>query len=222
MPDAPTPDPRKVDTTNPSGIVENRLDNRSEQDKSRGPTALKPVVRDLRLQGIMRNALTTATAGPPQPPTPLGSHQEGRTEEVVELYRSDDPADEHAPLVLIVDDDQNSREGLAEFLVQQGFRITEASDGAEALQKVEARRPDVVLLDLAIPRVDGWTVARELKRDPRYASVPVIVFSAMDYPDEIQRAVQAGCDAFVTKPCNLSVLIPTIERVLGRGPIDGH
>ncbi|MCL4810903.1 MAG: response regulator [Vicinamibacteraceae bacterium] len=172
----------------------------------------------------MRDAQpASVSTGVPDRPTPPVARGTARpTDEVVELYSSDEASDEYSPLVLIVDDDQNSREGLAEFLVQQGFRITEASDGAEALQKVEARLPDVVLLDLAIPRVDGWTVARELKRDPRYASVPVIVFSAMDYPDEIQRAVQAGCDAFVTKPCNLSVLIPTIERVLGRGPVDGH
>lgn len=120
-----------------------------------------------------------------------------------------------SPLVLVVDDDQNSREGLTEFLVQAGYRVSEAADGAEALKKAAQRRPDVVLLDLAIPKVDGWTVARRLKTDPTLGNVPVIALSAMDYPDQVHKALVAGCDAFITKPCDLAALVPTIQRVLG-------
>jgi CheY-like chemotaxis protein len=118
------------------------------------------------------------------------------------------------PLVLLVDDDQHSREGMTEFLVDHGFRVAGAADGVEALAKAEHRQPDIVLLDLAIPRVDGWTVARRLRSEPRFRSVPVVAVSAMDYPDEVTRAMDAGCCAFVTKPCDLGVLLDTIDRTL--------
>jgi CheY-like chemotaxis protein len=118
------------------------------------------------------------------------------------------------PLVLLVEDEQNAREGLTEFLIAHGFRVTDAKDGVEALQKAELFGPDVVLLDLAIPRTDGWTVARRLKTDPRYRSVPVVALSAMDYPDEVNRALEAGCDAFLTKPCDLRRLVPTLEQAM--------
>jgi two-component system, cell cycle response regulator DivK len=118
------------------------------------------------------------------------------------------------PLILLVDDDQASREGMTEFLVEHGFRVVGAADGLEALDKAEHRRPDIVLLDLAIPRLDGWAVARRLRTEARFRNVPVVAVSAMDYPDEVARAMEAGCCAFVTKPCDLGVLIDTIDRVL--------
>jgi two-component system, cell cycle response regulator DivK len=121
-----------------------------------------------------------------------------------------------SPLVLVVDDDQHGREGVSEYLVQHGFRVMEAADGAEALRKVEWRCPHAVLLDLAIPRTDGWTVARQLRSDPRFARVAVVAWSAFDYPEQRRRAFDAGCDAFVQKPCDLSTLVPTLLEVLER------
>jgi CheY-like chemotaxis protein len=118
-----------------------------------------------------------------------------------------------SPLVLIVDDDQNSREGVAEFLLAAGYRVSEAADGPEALAKALRRRPDVVLLDLAIPKLDGWTVARTLKADPGLKSVPVVAFSAFDYPNERKRAEVAGCDAFLAKPCDPAKLVETVRRL---------
>ena len=118
------------------------------------------------------------------------------------------------PLVLVVDDDQHGREGLTEFLVGCGFRVSEASDGPEALRKAMRRRPDVVVLDLAIPRLDGWTVARTLKADPVFASVPVVAVSGLDYPQEKTRAAESGCDAFLAKPCDPVRLVETIRQLL--------
>ncbi len=125
------------------------------------------------------------------------------------------PSPVSSPLVLVVDDDQNSREGIAEFLVGAGYRVSEAADGPEALGKALRRRPDIVLLDLAIPKVDGWTVARAIKADPGLAHVPVVAFSGFDYPSERARAQAAGCDAFLAKPCELPQLLQIIERLLG-------
>lgn len=119
-----------------------------------------------------------------------------------------------SPLVLVVDDDQNSREGVAEYLVGAGYRVSEAADGPEAIRKATRRRPDLVLLDLALPKLDGWTVARALKADPGLANVPVLAFSAFDYPSERSRAQAAGCDGFLAKPCPLPALLEAIERLL--------
>jgi CheY-like chemotaxis protein len=120
------------------------------------------------------------------------------------------------PLVLLVEDEQNAREGMTEFLVAHGFRVTDAKDGLEALRKAEVFQPDVVLLDLAIPKMDGWAVARQLRSDPKYRGVPVVAVSAMDYPDEVNRALEAGCVAFLAKPCDLRRLVPTLEQVIGK------
>lgn len=118
-----------------------------------------------------------------------------------------------SPLVLVVDDDQNSREGIAEFLLSAGYRVSEAADGPEALAKALRRRPDIVLLDLAIPKLDGWAVAKTLKADPGLRSVPVVAFSAFDYPNERKRAESAGCDAFLAKPCAPDKLVETVRRL---------
>jgi two-component system cell cycle response regulator DivK len=120
-----------------------------------------------------------------------------------------------APLLLVVEDDQNAREGLKEFLLDHGYRVSDAKDGTEALLKVEAYRPDLVLLDLALPRLDGWSVARHLKSDNRFRGVPVIAMSALDYPDQVGRAREAGCDTFLPKPVDLRRLLPVIEQAIG-------
>lgn len=91
--------------------------------------------------------------------------------------------------------------------------MSEASDGPEALSKAMRRRPDIVLLDLAIPKLDGWTVARTLKANPGLQSVPVVAFSAFDYPNERMRAESAGCDAFIAKPCEPATLLDTVRRL---------
>jgi len=120
----------------------------------------------------------------------------------------------NAPLLLVVDDDQHAKEGLAEFLLAQGYRVSEAKDGAEALSKVEAYRPSVVLLDLALPGMDGWSVTRRLRSDDRFTRLPVIAMSWLDYPDEVGRAFEAGCNAFLPKPVDLGRLVSLIEHVM--------
>jgi CheY-like chemotaxis protein len=125
-----------------------------------------------------------------------------------------------APLILVVDDDQHAREGLSEFLVGVGFRVTEAADGPEALRKAMGRRPDAILLDLAIPRLDGWTVARTLKADPVLAEVPVIACSGLDYPDQRLRAVESGCDTFIAKPRDPVKVVDVVKALLApRRPV---
>lgn len=118
-------------------------------------------------------------------------------------------------LVLIVEDHRDTREGYAEYLSFLGFRVAEAKSGMEALAKAFQLRPDLVLMDLALPGLDGWEVTRILKADPRTRSIPVIALSACVFPSDIGRAAEAGCDSFLVKPCFPDAVAGEIRRVLG-------
>jgi two-component system cell cycle response regulator DivK len=103
------------------------------------------------------------------------------------------------PTVLVVDDDADSRLIYSEYLRAHGWLAFTAADGRIALDKIEELRPDVIVLDLSMPRVDGWTVLTRLRGSSWTARVPVVVLTAsMNARDE---AFQAGCDAFLLKPC---------------------
>lgn len=121
-----------------------------------------------------------------------------------------------APLVLLVDDDQHTREGWAEFLVGSGYRVTEASDGPEALAKIASRKPDIVLVDLGIPRLDGWELTRRIKSAPAWQHIAVVAVSGLDYPETLERITAAGCDAFLGKPCEPAALLAVIRGLLAR------
>jgi two-component system cell cycle response regulator DivK len=121
-----------------------------------------------------------------------------------------------APLVLLVDDDQHTREGWAEFLLGAGYRVSEASDGPEALAKIASRRPDIVLVDLGIPRLDGWELTRRIKSTPAWQHIAVVAVSGLDYPETLERITAAGCDAFLGKPCEPTALLAVIRGLLAR------
>ena len=115
---------------------------------------------------------------------------------------------------MIVDDVEDNRQIYAMFLSRAGFDVTTAVDGRDALAKARALIPDLVVMDLAIPGIDGWEVTRRLKRDPRTRDVPVIALTGYVLAGARERARQAGCDSFLTKPCLPDVLTREIRRVL--------
>ena len=120
------------------------------------------------------------------------------------------------PLVLIVEDQGDLRQLYVEHLVISGFDVIEASDGAGAIERTASQIPDVVLMDLSLPIVDGWEATRRLKNDARTAHIPVVALTAHDGSGELQRATSAGCDWFVPKPCPPDALITEVRRVLGK------
>lgn len=122
----------------------------------------------------------------------------------------------HRPLVLIVEDQQDLRQLYAEHFALSGFDVIEAADGAEAIDRTSARQPDVVLMDLSLPVVDGWEATRRLKADARTSHIPVVALTAHDGSGELQRATSAGCDWFIPKPCPPAALITEVRRVLSR------
>jgi two-component system, cell cycle response regulator DivK len=119
-----------------------------------------------------------------------------------------------APMILVVDDFADNREMYAEYLRFAGFRVEEASNGAEALQKASALRPDAIVMDLSLPEVDGWEATRRIKADPRTKHARVIAVTGHALAGHSKSAVDAGCDAFVTKPCLPEDLAEHLKRLL--------
>ena len=119
-----------------------------------------------------------------------------------------------APLVLLVDDYADAREMYGFYLTRRGYRVEEAADGHEALAKAHGLTPDIILMDLSLPGIDGWELARMLKNDMRTAAIPIVALTAHALNGEQERALGAGCDAFVTKPCLPQTLAAELERVL--------
>jgi CheY-like chemotaxis protein len=121
-----------------------------------------------------------------------------------------------APLVLIVDDALDNREAYAEYLRFRGFRTLEAATGGEAIEQARAHRPDVILLDLRLPDIDGLEVSKYVRGSCDLQQSKIIAVSAAVFPADIAGAMESGCDAFVQKPCLPDALVAEIERVLER------
>jgi CheY-like chemotaxis protein len=123
-----------------------------------------------------------------------------------------------APLVLVVEDYADAREMYAEYLRFTGFRVAEARNGQEALARAQELRPDVVLMDLALPLMDGWEATRRLRVDPRTSQVLIVALTGHALAGHAEGARRAGCDAFVTKPCLPDDLVDVIRRLLEARP----
>jgi two-component system, cell cycle response regulator DivK len=117
--------------------------------------------------------------------------------------------------VLIVEDVELNRDLLVQ-LLQDDYRLVLAHDGQAALQKAAAAKPDLILMDLSLPRMDGWEATRRLKADPVLAHIPVIVLSAHAMRGDEERARASGCDDFMTKPIDEALLFEKLARHLGQ------
>ncbi len=126
------------------------------------------------------------------------------------------PTENESPLVLVVDDFQDNREMFAEFLSLSGFRVAEASTGREALARAFELIPDIILMDLSLPELDGWEATRTLKGDPRTKHIPIVALTGHALADHSRDAKDAGCDAFLTKPCLPDALVEEVRRMLAK------
>jgi CheY-like chemotaxis protein len=118
--------------------------------------------------------------------------------------------------ILLVEDNEMNRDMLSRRLAKRGFRVVTAGDGAEAVARAQAEPPDVVLMDMGLPVLDGWEATRRLRADPSTRAVPVIGLSAHAQPADRDRAFAAGVDDFDTKPVEFGRLIDKIEALLAR------
>lgn len=119
-------------------------------------------------------------------------------------------------LILVVDDFEDNREMYTQYLRFNGYRVAEAVDGLDALTKAAALRPDLIVMDLSLPRLDGWEATRRLKKDPATSHIPVVALTGHALAGHEEGAREAGCDSFVTKPCIPADLEAEIRRVLGK------
>ncbi len=117
------------------------------------------------------------------------------------------------PLVLVVDDNKITTKLMRRYLESNGFLADEAGDGVECLEKVALRHPDAIILDVMMPRMDGFETVRALKADPATALIPVAIVTALNDSATQSKAVDAGADDFLTKPIDESLLI-TKARML--------
>ena len=116
--------------------------------------------------------------------------------------------------LLLIEDNEMNRDMLSRRLARKGYVIEVAVDGQAGLDQAMALKPDLILLDMSLPIKDGWTVAGELKADPDLAGIPVIALTAHAMDGDRQRALEAGCDDYDTKPVDLKRLLGKIEALL--------
>ena len=118
------------------------------------------------------------------------------------------------PLILVVDDYQDAREMYAEYLQYSGFRVAEARNGNEAVAQARSLRPDLILMDLSLPGMDGWEATRVLKADDATKHIPIVALTGHALAGASEGARKAGCDSFVTKPCLPDDLVVEVKRML--------
>jgi CheY-like chemotaxis protein len=122
------------------------------------------------------------------------------------------------PRVLLVDDYPDAREMYTEYLEFSGFEVVEAGNGIEALERAIDASPDIILMDLSLPVMDGWEATRRLKADERTSSIPIVALTGHALAGISEGAKKAGCDAFVTKPCLPEDLVREIRKILDDRP----
>jgi two-component system cell cycle response regulator DivK len=117
--------------------------------------------------------------------------------------------------ILVAEDNPVNRELLRELLEQRGYAVAEACDGQEALRMLQENRPDAVLLDIGMPILDGYAVAREIRGSPTLASLPVLAITAYAMQGDREKILRSGFDGYLSKPINAVTLMQELDRLLG-------
>jgi CheY-like chemotaxis protein len=116
--------------------------------------------------------------------------------------------------ILIVEDNEMNRDMLSRRLERKGYAVVMAVDGAEGVQKAASESPDIILMDMSLPVLDGWEATRRVKGDPATARIPVIALTAHAMAGDRDKTIEAGCDDYDTKPIDLPRLLGKIEALL--------
>jgi two-component system cell cycle response regulator DivK len=117
--------------------------------------------------------------------------------------------------VLLVEDNELNRDMLSRRLARRGYDVVFAVDGQQGLEMARSEKPDIILMDMSLPVMDGWEATRRVKADDAIGNVPVIALTAHTMSGDREKALEAGCDDYDTKPVELDRLIEKIERLLG-------
>jgi two-component system cell cycle response regulator DivK len=116
--------------------------------------------------------------------------------------------------ILLVEDNEMNRDMLSRRLARQGYEVLTADDGAQGLDAAASEKPDLILMDMSLPVIDGWEATRRLKTSKETQAIPVIALTAHAMAADLEKALQAGCDDYDTKPIELRRLLGKIERLL--------
>src|SRR5689334_12762791 len=189
-------------------------------------TAPEAVALSPELRGLKDRSKVTSPAGIREPRTAPGPTPRSRSPQL--SRREHPPGDANlAPVaqglgrVLVVDDDEVIRQLIAVNLTLEGFDVATAVDGQDCLDKVVAIDPDVITLDVMMPRLDGWVTAGQLRRNPETSEIKVVLITARAQEDDKTRGRQIGVDAYLTKPFDPLEMIRVVRELAGHGP-DGE
>ena len=122
--------------------------------------------------------------------------------------------------ILIVEDAPDNRTIAELILMDAGYTVTSVADGASALVAAAAKQPDVILMDLSLPHLDGWEATRRLKSNPVTCHIPVIAFTAHALPYDIERARASGCSSIIAKPFEIDYFLGQIKALVQQRPIE--
>jgi CheY-like chemotaxis protein len=117
--------------------------------------------------------------------------------------------------VLLVEDNEDNRIVYATMLEHYGYRVVETANGEDAVRIAQEERPDLILMDISIPGIDGWTATERLREDPRTADIPVVAVTAHALPEHRARAESLRCEGYLTKPCEPRRLLEEVQRLIG-------
>jgi two-component system cell cycle response regulator DivK len=122
------------------------------------------------------------------------------------------------PKILLVEDNEMNRDMLSRRLEKRGYVLAIAVDGGAGVAQAKSEQPDLILMDMSLPVLDGWDATRQIKADPTTATIPIIALTAHAMESDRQKALEAGCDDFDTKPVELNRLLLKIEELLKKFP----
>jgi CheY-like chemotaxis protein len=122
------------------------------------------------------------------------------------------------PKILLVEDNEMNRDMLSRRLEKRGYTLSVAVDGGVGVAMAKSEKPDLILMDMSLPVIDGWEATKQVKADPETANIPIIALTAHAMDSDRQKAIAAGCDDFDTKPVELNRLLGKIEELLKKFP----
>jgi CheY-like chemotaxis protein len=123
--------------------------------------------------------------------------------------------------ILLVEDNEINADMLGRRLTRRGYVVTKATDGLQAVAQAQRDCPDLILMDMSLPEIDGWEATRRIKGNPATAAIPVMALTAHAMVSDRERSIAAGCDEFETKPVDLERLLEKIAALLGAGVANG-
>ena len=119
-------------------------------------------------------------------------------------------------MVLLVEDNEDNRIVYSTILKHFGYEVTEALNGEEGIAKARSEKPDLILMDISIPIIDGWEATQVLKHDPSTKGSPIIALTAHAFASDREKAMEVGCDGYLAKPCEPRAVVAEVQRFLGK------